>query len=75
MVEKITSEPQKTNDKSDADKLIELIYEYRELSGDQDYAAKSIQTVLSGNCDDVWIMSATLKVQNRLDDLKKEKGE
>ena len=75
IVEKITSEPQKTNDKSDADKLIELIYEYRELSGDQDYAAKSIQTVLSGNCDDVWIMSATLKVQNRLDDLKKEKGE
>ena len=75
IVDKITSEPQKTNDKSDADKLIDLIYEYRELSGDQDYASKSIQTVLSGNCDDVWIMSATLKVQNRLDDLKKEKGE
>lgn len=74
IVEEITSEPQKTDNKSDTDKLIDMIYEYRELSGDDTYAAKSLQTVLSGECDDVWIMSATLKVQSRLDDLKKEKG-
>ena len=74
IVDEITSEPQKTSDKSDTDKLIDMIYEYRELSGDDSYAAKSLQTVISGECDDVWIMSATLKVQSRLDDLKKEKG-
>ena len=74
IVEEITSEPQKTNDKNDTDKLIEMVYEYRELSGNQEYAAKSLQKVLSGDCDDVWIMSATLQVQNRLDELKKEKG-
>ena len=74
IVEEITSEPQKTDDKNDTDKLIDMIYEYRELSGDDTYAAKSLQTILSGDCDDVWIMSATLKVQSRLDDLKKEKG-
>lgn len=74
IVEKITSEPQKTDNKSDTDKLVEMVYEYRELSGDQEYAAKSLQKVLSGNCDDVWIMKALLQVQNRLDDFKKEKG-
>lgn len=74
IVKEITSEPQKTNDKSDADKLIDLVYEYRELSGNQEYATKSLQTLLTGDCDDVWIMSATLKVQNKLDELKKEKG-
>lgn len=74
IVQEITSEPQKTNDESDTDKLIRMVYEYRELSGDESYAAKSLQKVLSGNCDDLWITSAILQVQNRLDDLKKEKG-
>lgn len=74
IVEEITSEPQKTDNKSDTDKLIEMVYEYRALSGDPEYAAKSLQKVLAGDCDDVWIMKALLQVQNRLDDFKKEKG-
>ena len=74
IVEEITSEPQKTDNKSDTDKLIDMVYEYRELSGDETYASKSLQKVLTGDCDDVWITSAILQVQTRLDDLKKEKG-
>ena len=74
IVEEITSEPQKTDNVSDTDKLINMVYEYRELSGDETYASKSLQKVLTGDCDDVWITSAILQVQTRLDDLKKEKG-
>lgn len=70
--EEIVNTPQVTNNEDDIKKLTELIYTYRELSGDDTKGAKTLQAIIDGTITDTEILSKTLSFENAIEKLKGE---
>lgn len=70
--EEITSEPQKTNNEEDIKKLTELIYTYRELSGNDSKGTKALDAIINGTITDAEVLSKTLSFENAIAKLKGE---
>lgn len=70
--EEITSEQQKTNNEEDIKKLTELIYTYRELSGDDSKGAKTLDAIINNTITDTEVLSKTLSFENAIEKLKGE---
>ena len=74
IVKETTEELQKpSEDKSDVDKLTELIYEYRELSGKETAGKNKLDKVIAGDYTDMDVLTWTLSFENAIADLKKGK--
>lgn len=71
IVKEITQEPQTiATEQDDVDILTDLIYEYRELSGDNKAGGKKLDAIMKGSYSDVDIMNWTLSFQNAVNDIK-----
>lgn len=71
IVKEITQEPQKeSTGQEDVDVLTDLIYEYRELSGDTKAGGKKLEAIMNGSYSDIDIMNWTLSFQNAVNDIK-----
>ena len=56
---------------SDVDKLTNLIYEYRELSGNEEAGANKLDAIIKKEYTDVDLLKWTLSFENAVNDLKK----
>lgn len=71
IVKEITKEPQKSEDnKDDVDKLTNLIYEYRELTGNNKAGANKLDAIIKGEYTDLDILNWTLSFENAVADAK-----
>lgn len=66
----VTSTPQVSSDKSDIEKLSSLIYEFRELSGDDKKGAKTLKAIMNETITDAEVLSKTLSFENAIAKLK-----
>lgn len=57
----------------DVDKLTNLIYEYRELSGNDEAGANKLEAIINKTYTDVDLLKWTLSFENAVNDLKKGK--
>lgn len=56
---------------SDVDKLTNLIYEYRELSGNDEAGANKLEAIINKNYTEMDLLKWTLSFENAVNDLKK----
>ena len=56
---------------SDVEKLTNLIYEYRDLSGNEEAGANKLEAIINKNYTDVDLLKWTLSFENAVNDLKK----
>lgn len=59
------------NNDSDVDTLTNLIYEYRELSGNEEAGASKLESIINKNYTDMDLLKWTLDFKNAVNDLKK----
>lgn len=67
--EEVVSTPQKSDDKEDIEKLIKLIYDYREKSGKEDAGANKLEKITNNDYTDADILSWTLSFENAIEKL------
>lgn len=67
--EEVVSTPQKSDDKEDIEKLIKLIYDYREKSGKEDAGANKLEKITNNDYSDADILSWTLSFENAIEKL------
>lgn len=65
------SETVKEEKTSDIDKLTNLIYEYRELSGNENAGANKLDAIINKSYTDMDLLKWTLDFENAVNDLKK----
>ena len=68
--EEITSNNTPSDNEEDIKKLTSLIYEFRELSGEETKGAKTLDAIIKGTITDAEILSKTLSFQNAIEKLK-----
>lgn len=74
IVKQITSEQNeevKEEKTSDIDTLTNLIYEYRELTGNEEAGAKKLEAIINKQYTDMDLLKWTLDFKNAINDLKK----
>ena len=69
--QEIVSTPQKSESQEDVEKLTALIYEYRELSGNESAGKNKLDAIVSGSYTDLDIMNWTLSFENAIAEYKK----
>lgn len=75
IVKEITQEPQAiATEQDDVDVLTDLIYKYRELTGDPKAGSKKLDAIMKGSYSDVDIMNWTLSFQNAINDIEEGKA-
>ena len=75
IVKEITQEPQTiATEQDDVDILTDLIYKYRELTGDPKAGSKKLDAIMKGSYSDVDIMNWTLSFQNAINDIEEGKA-
>lgn len=75
IVKEITQEPQAiATEQDDVDILTDLIYKYRELTGDPKAGSKKLDAIMKGSYSDVDIMNWTLSFQNAINDIEEGKA-
>lgn len=73
LTKEVTSEVQQVpSDEDDTKKVIDDIMKVRELSGNQEWGASTLQQLMSGTLSSADILEISLKVDNKLDSLKGE---
>lgn len=73
LTKEVTSEVQQVpSDEDDTKKVIDNIMKVRELSGNADWGAATLQQLMSGTLSSADILEISLKVDNKLDSLKGE---
>lgn len=65
------SEQVKEEKPADVDKLTNLIYEYRELSGNDEAGANKLEAIINKSYTDMDLLKWTLSFENAVNDLKK----
>ena len=75
IVKEITQEPQAiATEQDDVDVLTDLIYKYRDLTGDPKAGSKKLDAIMKGSYSDVDIMNWTLSFQNAINDIEEGKA-
>lgn len=75
IVKEITQEQQAiATEQDDVDVLTDLIYKYRELTGDPKAGSKKLDAIMKGSYSDVDIMNWTLSFQNAINDIEEGKA-
>jgi len=75
IVKEITQEPQTiATEQDDVDILTDLIYKYRDLTGDPKAGSKKLDAIMKGSYSDVDIMNWTLSFQNAINDIEEGKA-
>lgn len=73
LTKEVTSEVQQVpSDEDDTKKVIDSIMKVRELSGNAEWGAATLQQLMSGTLSSADILEISLKVDNKLDSLKGE---
>lgn len=73
LTKEVTSEVQQVpSDEDDTKKVIDNIMKVRELSGNAEWGAATLQQLMSGTLSSADILEISLKVDNKLDSLKGE---
>lgn len=73
LTKEVTAEVQQVpSDEDDTKKVIDNIMKVRELSGNADWGAATLQQLMSGTLSSADILEISLKVDNKLDSLKGE---
>lgn len=71
IINNIVSEHQKTENNEDIEKLISLIYTYRELSHNENAGANKLEALMNNEYTDLDVMNWCMSFENAIDKIKK----